>query len=359
MSFDKSTINLRDSATGNTLDLTVRILETNPVLSQPSIINQVSSKTGNGFTGGVVLKKSKRTQTEYSPATGGKITSGFVGASAQHVGRVMMEKKYRQDNIIFSKIDMAKLREGKGGDLVVQEVGDFILTGQELDLKEMLELAQTEADAIKLFTAKDANGAPTGAQPAQATNDTAGAIDAIKKGKRSVIVTDLDAKPENRLNILTEILAYINSIGSNKSPESIYDYSINGIPLNQVFILTNYAGARNIKDSFTTAYIDMSNATTRSYNGVVGMIDTVPVLITNQIGAKVAYHVMSKRVVGRDIDPESQYLGVMSQGDGRAVVLSDGTTVNVKPSEATIALEQGRVMGVKYFEEFFTVQEVA
>ena len=175
----------------------------------------------------------------------------------------------------------------------------------------------------------------------------------------AIIATDLDdpVKPDNRLNVIREGLFYLNRIGAPKSIEPLYAYSINGIPLGSIAILTDYEGASRIKDSFTTAFIDMNNASSRTYNGIVGLVDTVPVFITNQLGTKVGYHIMSKgRVIVRDLDPNVQYLGVVTQGNGMAVKLRDGTTVNVKPSEFVVALEQGRAMGVKYFEEFITIE---
>lgn len=351
MAYDKKTINLR-TQDGLQIDLTKILLATEPVLSQPSILGRVTSPTGRGFTGGQILKKSKRSQTEYSPVTADKITSGFVGASAQHVGSVNIEKIYRQDNIIGSKIDYAKLKEGKGGDLIALDVADFIITGRELDLKQLLTDAQTGADAMKLYTAKDANGAPTGAQPVQADVTTAEAIKAIKAGKRTVTATDLDANEDNVMNIIRAILTYANELGSDKSPEALYDYAINGVSLDKLVILTNYAGAVSIKDKFTTTFIDLSSAGSRKYNGIVAQIDTVPVIITNQLGVKARFRIMSNRVLAYDLDPMSQYLGVVAQGDGRAIKLANGEVVNVKPSEVTVALEQGRAMGVKYFEEY-------
>lgn len=357
MAYDKTTINLRRQD-GTLLDLSKIILQVEPTMSQPSMLGKVVSPTGRGFTGGEIAKKSKRTQTEYSPVTADKITSGFVGASAQHVGSVIIQKIYRSDNIIGSKVDYTKLNEAKGGDLLAQEVADFIITGRELDLKQLLKDATLQADAMNLYTTKDALGAPTGAQPAQADTTTVEAIKAIKAGKRHVTALDMDANEDNARLIIEAIIDYLVRLGADNSPEALYDYAINGIPLNKIVILTTYAGAKSIKDKFTNVYMKLSDAG-RNYNGLVASIDTIPVYITNQMGVKARFKILSNRVFAYDLDPATQYLGVVSQGAGQAVKLANGDVVNVKPSEVVMALEQGRAMGVKFFEEFFTVDEVA
>lgn len=354
---ERKTINLRDQS-GQTLDLTVKILELAPTLNNPSAIDKLAKAIGNGFTAGDIVKKSKRSQTKYTPANATDITSGFVGASAQSVSKVSIGKVYRQDNIIVSRVDLEKLKEGKGGEMVAMEIADFILVGKELDLKELLEEVTTQSKSMKIYTAIDATGAPTGAQPAQSATDVASAITAVKGGRRHVIATDLSV--DNTLGLLRTGISYLNRLGAPKSAESLYPFSINGLPFNSIAVVTDYEHVSLIKDSFTRTVIDLSNPnTTLNFTGLVGYIDTVPVIMTNQLGVKEAFKVMSVRSMVRTLDPVTQFLGVVSNGNGQAVKLANDTVVNVKPSEAVIALEQGRAMGAKYFEEVISIDEVA
>lgn len=350
---ERNTINILDNATGKAIDLASRVVEMVPTLSQPSVIDLLAKPSGAGFTGGTGYKKSVRKQETYTPKSAGKITSGFVGASVQRIYSYNIDKKYTQDNIIASKIDYAKLSEGKGGMSIAEEVGNFILTAKESDLKELFELATTKTKAMKIFSAEDATGAPTGVQASQGGTDYATGITAIGKGTRNVVMTDLDET--NTINAIRACLTYLNKLHTPTSAEPLYPHSVNGIPMNNLKILTTYENIHLIKDSATRTIIDLSNPNAMlNFTGIVAYVDTVPVIMTNQLDSD--FKVVSDRIFTRDLDPQSQYLGVASQGDGRAVKLADGTVENVKPSEMTVALEHGRAFGLKMHEEIFSIK---
>lgn len=354
---ERKTINLREQD-GSLLDLTTKIVAVEPTLSQESAVDKVAKSVGAGFMAGNIVKKSKRSQTEYAATTADKITSGFVGASAQTVQSYPLGKIYRQDNIIGSRIDYAKLKEGKGGNMTAMEIADFILTGKELDLKALLAEGRTKSAAMKIYTAVDATGAATGAQPAATGTDAAAALVDIKAGLRNVTATDMN--DTNTMGLVRAAIGYLNKLGSAKSIETVYPWSINGLPLNKQAILTDYSHVSLLKDSFTRTVIDMSNPNAvLNFTGLVGFIDTVPVILTNQLDTKEAFVITSTRAMLRDLDPESQFLGVVSQGNGQAVKLANDEVVNVKPSEVVVALEQGRILGTPYFEEMFFIKDVA
>ncbi len=358
-----TTINIQDQD-GKLLDLSVMILEVKPVLSQPSVIDEISTPTGQGFFTGDILKKNKRTQAELGAANLVGGVRDFVGATSQVVAKVSVNKVYRGDQIVVSRIDLAKLRQGKGGDLVALDVADFILTGREKDAKEMLAAATTAADAMKIYTTVGTvntgdliSVVPTGTQPTQTAATEAAALTALAGGKRSVTVTTAElAKEGVRLALVRRAIQYLNQLGSAKSAEALYPFSINGLPLNSLRILSDYFNIVSIKDGISTNFISVtSEATMRTIAGLVGYIDGVKVIQTNQIGATDVYKVMSNRVIARDLDAQTQYLGVVKEAT--TVKMADGTVKAVGPSDMVVQLEQGRTQAPVYFEEIFTILE--
>lgn len=215
---------------------------------------------------------------------------------------------------------------------------------------------------MKIYSSVDSTGAPTGNQPTQADALFATALPALKSGKRSVIATNLS--DTNAILLVRAAISYLYTMGTvkNEGDGTLYPFSINGASLSQIAILTTYDKMPLLKDSITRTIIDISNPNTNiNINGIVAYIDSVPVIMTNQLGAKEAFKIMvtsGAPVLVRDLDPVTQYIGAVSQGNGQAIKLANGDVVNVKLSEVVCAMEQGRAMGVKYFEHIFTIKDV-
>lgn len=344
---------------GKLIALNERIKETNPVASQPSAIDEVTMKSGNGFYTGYVTKKIKRAQSDSTAATKVGGVGGFVGASSQQLHKVFIGKTYREDNIVYNEQDLIKLKEGKGGDIVALETGDFLITGRELDLKSLLADLKTKAAAAKLHSAFDANGAPTGTQTAQTAYKEADALAAIKAGLRVVGISDLDEAVGTRLHLLRAGIQYLNSMGTAKnSAEEKYLFSINGHALNTIKVLAAYEDAVAIKDGVTTNFINVTPDTMRNITGMVGYIDnSVKVILTNQLDAETHYVILTNRVFRRDLDESAQYIAKVR--DAASVVMKDGTSVNLKPNERLVQFYQGRAQGVVYFEEAFFITKHA
>lgn len=336
---------------GKLIALNERIKETNPVASQPSALDEVTQKSGNGFYTGYITKKIKRDQVDSTAATKVGGVGGFKGASSQQLHKVFIGKTYREDNIVYNEQDLIKLKEGKGGDIVALETGDFLITGRELDLQTLVAEAKTLAAAAKLHSAFDANGAPTGTQPTQTAYKEADAIAAIKGGKRVVEVENFDEAVGTRLHLIRAAIQYLNSMGTAKNTaEAGYLFSINGHALNTIKVLGAYDDVVAIKDGVTTNFINVTPDTMRNITGMVGFIDNaVKVILTNQLASASKYAIMTNRVFRRDLDESAQYIAKVR--DSASVVMKDGTTVNLKPNERLVQFYQGRAQGVVYFEE--------
>lgn len=342
---------------GSLIKLNEKIIATMPVASQPSIIDEVVSNFGNGFLTGDITKQVKRAQIDSKAAAAMGGVGGFVGASSQHLHKVFIGKVYREDNIVYNETDLIKLKEGKGGDIVAKEAGNFIITGRELDLKLLLADLKAKATAGKLHTAFDANGAPTGAQPADGDGTFAQALTALKGGRRVLEITNFDEKPETRLDLLVNSIAYLNTLGTDKNlTESAYAFSINGHDLSNIKILTTYMDGRSIKSTDTTNFISVNSQTERNIVGLVGYIDNkVKVLYTNQIPANTRYVVLTDRAFARDLDTTTQYIGTVR--DAAAVVMKDDKAYNLKPNERLVQFYQGRRQGVVFHEEAFFLDQ--
>ncbi len=361
----KNTINLSDATTGELIPLGQQIKIVGSTLNIPSVLNEIAKPSGRGAMPGWLLKKNKRTQTKQIERTALGSTSGFKGANAQVIDRVFVERITREDNIIVSRLDIAKLREGQGGDIVAQETADFLLTARELDLKDLLGDVRTKAKAAKIYTSvanATANAIyatkPSGNQPTLADNTIAKNIEAINGGLRIAQVDDAAlATTDARIKLIRAIFGYANKLGSDASAEAFYPFSINGIPLNSLKVLTDYINCVAIKDSFTTTVINLNNpGDTRNLNGLVGFIDTVKVLITNQKNKDDLYNIVSDRIIVRDMCEIVNYVGTIKEGT--SIILSDGTTKNVKPSEMVVQFESARLQGSYYHEEFWAIEKV-
>ena len=339
---------------GELIALNKRIKEVAPVASQPSIIDEISQKSGKGFWTGDLIKKVKRAQVESTAAGAVNGVGGFTGASSQNVHNVFIGKTYREDNIVFNEIDIMKLKEGKGGDIVAQETGDFIITGRELDTKVLLAEAKTQATALKLHTAFDANTKPTGVQPAQGGTDFATAVVAIRAGRRVVIIDNLDAEIDTRIKSIRECVQYLNEMGTEGNAEKNYLFSINGHSLDTIKVLGRYRDIVKIKEKDTSNFINVSGAVQRNITGLVAYIDNlVKVLQTNQLPSSTAYAVMTSRIIRRDLDSSNQYIGTIR--DSAAVVMKDGSTKNLKPNERLMQFFQGRTQAIVFAEEVFFI----
>lgn len=348
-------INIRDEE-GNLIALNTRIKEVKPVASQPSIIDQITTQSGKGFYTGDIIKKVKRSQVDSTAAAAKGGVGGFKGASSQNVHKVFIEKKYREDNIIWNEIDLTKLSEAKNGNIVAMEAADFLITGRELDAKELIASLKTKATAAKLHTAFDANGKPTGNQPAQAGNTFAQAVTAIKAGKRVITLANFDEETNTRLELIREGVQYLNEMGTAANTESGYLFSINGNALSSIKILTRYRDAVKIKDKGTTNFINVNGSTMRNITGMIGYIDNlVEVLVTNQLPSTTKYAIVVDRALVRDLDQTTQYIGRVR--DTGSVKMADNSVVNLKPNERLLQFMQGRSQGVVFWEEAFFLDQ--
>lgn len=351
-----TTINIH--VNGELYPLNTLIKEVNPVASQPSILDQVAKPSGKGFYTGDLFKSIKRTQVEGGAASKLGGASGFVGATSQEFHKVFVGKTEREDNIIIDEVDLAKLVEGKGGGQVVaREVANFIITGRETDLKDLLAKAHTEAAAVKLHTAFDNKGLPSTAQPATTGTTTANIIADIKAGRRINAIANLEESKTTRIDVLRAAIAYLNKLGGTKSAEKGYLYAINGFELSRIKVLTDYENAVSITDEVSQNYITVSTNTMRNITGIVGLIDNkVEVLLTNQMPATSAYAIMTDRVFVRDLDPTQQYIGKVR--DAASVVLKgDTNATNLRPSQRLIQFQQARTQGVRYAEEIIFIDQ--
>lgn len=159
------------------------------------------------------------------------------------------------------------------------------------------------------------------------------------------------------MKVIRAALGYLNEIGAPESPEALYPHSINGIPLNELVILSKYKYIVNIKDSLTTTVVNLNDpGTARNLNGLVAYIDTVRVVMTNQLATKEAFKVLSSRVFARGLDPLTQYIGVINENaSGTLVKIKDGSTRTVLASEILVIMESGRALATVYPEEIFTI----
>lgn len=352
-----TTINIM-TQDGALIPLNEKIKEVRPVASQPSIIDEITQKSGQGFYTGNVIKKVKRTQEDSKVAAALGGVGAFKEATSQNVHKVFINKFIREDNIVYNEADLKKLNEGKGVDIVAAEAGDFIITGRELDVKLLLADAKTKATALKLFSVVDTNTNATGAQPAASDGTFDKAIEAIKGGLRVVPVTNFDEAVDTRLQLLRAVIQYLNEQGTDTSTEAKYPFAINGHDIATIKVITRYADAVAIKDKDTTNFINVNGSTMRNITGMIGYIDnTVKVLLSNQIPATSKYVVATNRLAVRDLDASMQYIGKVR--DAAAVVIKGGTTVNLKPNERLLQFLQARTQGIVYEHEVFFLDQKA
>ncbi len=359
MSEINTTINIH--VDGNLYPLNKTIKEVSAVASQPSAIDEVAKPIGNGFKTGDILKKIKRAQVSSVAATKIGGVGGFAGASSQELHSVPVTKQSREDNIVYNEADLTKLGEaGRNIDLLAAEVADFIITGRELDLKELLAQAKTKSLAVKLHTAFDATtGLPTGAQPADGDGTFAKAITAIQGGRRNVAVANFDENIGTRLNLVRECINYLHTLGTPKnSTEELYLYSINGHLMTNIKVLASYADNVKLKEEGTQRFISVASNTMANMTGIVGYIDNgVKVVSTAQMAKETKYVISTDRVFARDLDPNQQYIGKVR--DAAAVVMKDGSTKNLKPNERLLQFLQARTWAVRYPEEIFFLDQKA
>lgn len=351
-----TTINV--SVDGKLYPLNKMIKEVTPVAAQKSVIDEIATPSGKGFYTGDILKMIKRPQVTSTAASARGQIGGFVGATSQELHSVFIGKTTREDNIVFNESDLLKLKEGKGGNIIALEAGNFIITGRELDAHDLLEKLKSEAKNVKLFTAVDSTtGLATGTQPTQSTFDFASCIGLVQNGKRvfSIDESELDAEIDNRIKLVRECVQYLNEIGTPENLEGdLYPYSINGFQTSSIKVLSTYRNNLKLKEKDTQRFVNISGPNSANITGIVGYIDNdIAILQTNQLGSDVFYAIMTNRVIARDLDPSQQYIGKVR--DSAAVVMKDGTTKNLKPNERLMQFLQARTQGIRYAEEAFFI----
>lgn len=366
------TIIIKDGQTGEALDFTKRILLVAPVLSKPSIVAELSLSAGpeDNLTGDI-LKTNKRTLKSYTATAAIGDKPAFAGATGQVVSKVSIPFTARQDNIVTDLQDVELIKTASGAnDIVASDTANFMISWQEKDLNEGMEIVKTSATSNALYSSVAKVAAsdlfatkPTGVQPTQpvvASAVLADYVSAINKGRRylkipsAILATDTDT----RINFVRSAIAYLTNLGSPISVEQFYPYSINGIPLNDIRVITTYQGAINLNSKLVTTVLNLSNVgDSRNFNGLVSFIDTTPVYITNQLSIGISgYAVTSNRVLYRKPLNLSQ-IGTIKREAG-AVVMEGGATKNVGPNEMLIQFDARVKLGALYFEEAFFIEEV-
>lgn len=366
-----TTVIIKDGSTGEALDFTKRILTVKPVLSKPSIIDQVAVSEGSeDALTGEILKDNKRTLKAYTATAAVGDAPAFTGATGQVVSRVTVPFVARQDNIITDNQDIELVKTASGSnDLVANASANFILSWKEKDLNEGLAAVKTKAETTPIYssvakvTTADLHATkPSGTQP---TIPSSGAVqndytNAITGGKRVVKVPKaiLHAAKDTSLSFIRLAISYLTNIGSPISTETFYPFSINGIPLDRLRVITTYNGALGIDSSSVTTVINLNEpGTSRNFNGLVSFVDTVPVYVTSQAEVGTAgYLVCSDRILYRKPLALSQ-IGTIKREVG-AVVMEGGTTKNVGPNQMLIQYDARVKLAPLYYEEAIFIVEV-
>lgn len=126
----KTTVIIKDGSTGEALDFTKRILSVEPVLSKPSIVDQISISNGSedALTGDI-LKDNKRTLKDYNATAAVGDKPAFAGATGQVVSKISVPFLRREDNIVTDNQDIELVKTATGSsDLVANATANFLLS---------------------------------------------------------------------------------------------------------------------------------------------------------------------------------------------------------------------------------------
>ena len=168
-------------------------------------------------------------------------------------------------------------------------------------LRKLIDLSKSDAASYKLYKNKDLKVREN--QPAQNANTLAGALAAIKAGKRIIKCSELDSKEVNRYYIVKAAIEFLNKLGKKtKSIENYYPFA-KGFNRPMIKIATDLNGLTKLKAQLTSLLSDGKNV------GIIAdSILNVKLVETNMLPEKTEYMISTIR----HWDHSRQFMGEMN-----------------------------------------------